>query len=51
LNQFGIALVGGVINSIIGDLNAIIDNKYTAEETGTVTDREWKVSKNTVASG
>lgn len=29
---------------------SIIDNKYTAEETGTVTDREWKVSKNTVGS-
>lgn len=27
-----------------------IDDKYTAEETGTVTDREWKVSKNTVGS-
>ena len=27
-----------------------IDGKYTAEEAGTVTDREWKVSKNTVGS-
>lgn len=27
-----------------------IDNKYTAEETGTVTDRKWEVSKSTVGS-
>ena len=27
-----------------------IDDKYTAEETGTVTDRKWEVSKSTVGS-
>ena len=29
---------------------SIIDDKYTAEETGTVTDRKWEVSKSTVGS-